>query len=120
MPKSPKVDTFLKKKKHPLTKEIEMVRKIILAASPKVEEDIKWSSPTFMHKGNIASFFMNTKKQVSLVFHYGASLNDPRRFLRGQGKTARVARFEDAQDVTKKKRVLQALVKEWIKLKDAE
>jgi uncharacterized protein YdhG (YjbR/CyaY superfamily) len=56
MKKNPEVDKFLRDKKHPLTAEIQKVRQIILETDKKVEETIKWSSPTFMYKGNIASF----------------------------------------------------------------
>jgi uncharacterized protein YdeI (YjbR/CyaY-like superfamily) len=116
---NPKVDKFLKEKKHPLTAEIQMVREIIIGTSPKVEEDIKWSVPTFMYKGNIASFFMNAKKQVSLMFHKGALIPDKFGVLDGDGKEARVMRFADKKDIAAKKKALQALIKEWIKLMDA-
>ena len=76
MNKNPKVDEYLSQKDHPLNAEIQKVRTIILQAHPGMEETIKWSSPTFMYKGNIASFFMNAKKQVSLMFHKGALIND--------------------------------------------
>jgi uncharacterized protein YdeI (YjbR/CyaY-like superfamily) len=118
MAKNPKVDAFLKTKKHPLTKEIEAVRNIILAVSTKVEEDIKWSTPTFMYKGNIASFFMNAKKMVSLMFHKGALIKDKYGLLEGDGKEARVARFADLKEITKKKKALEAVIKEWIKMQD--
>ena len=74
--RNPKVDEFIGKKKNPLTAEIQRVREIILEASDKIEEDIKWSSPTFMYKVNIASFYMNAKQHVSLMFHTGASIPD--------------------------------------------
>ena len=72
MNRNPKVDAFLDEKKHPLTPEIQLVREIILSVSNKVQEDIKWSTPTFIYKGNIASFFFNAKNFVSLMFHKGA------------------------------------------------
>jgi TfoX/Sxy family transcriptional regulator of competence genes len=115
-----KVDEFLKKKGNPLTAEIRRVREIILAVSDKIEEDIKWSAPTFMYKGNIASFYMNSKNHVSLMFHYGASLPDKKGLLEGDGAVSRVAKFTDMKDIEKKKTALQSLIKEWIKLKDAE
>lgn len=114
-----KVDDFLKKKKHPMTAEIQRVREIILNVSDDITEDIKWSTPTFMYKGNIASFFMNTKNSVTLMFHYGASMGDTSGLLEGDGKVARVARFENMKDIEKKKKKLEAVVKKWIKMKDA-
>ncbi len=112
------VDDFLKKKKNPLTAEIQRVREIILETSDKVEEVIKWSAPTFMYKGNIASFYMNAKKHVSLMFHAGASIPDKFGLLEGSGNVSRVAKFEDMKDIEKKKKALQSLIKEWIKMKD--
>ena len=66
---NPEVDKYLKKKEHPLTEEIQLVREIILNADDRVEETIKWSTPTFMYKGNIASFNIKAKNFVSLMFH---------------------------------------------------
>ncbi len=117
---NPKVEEFLVKKNHPMDAEIRKVRDIVLQVSSKIEEDIKWSSPTFMYKGNIASFFMNAKKHVSLMFHTGASIPDKAGLLEGTGDVARVAKFTDIKDIENKKKALQAIIKEWIKLKDAE
>ncbi|MCB0395402.1 MAG: DUF1801 domain-containing protein [Flavobacteriales bacterium] len=119
MKKNPAVDEYLKKKDHPMTDEINQVREIILTTDDRIEETIKWSSPTFIYKGNMASYFMNAKTFVSLMFHKGATIKDPHNLLEGDGKEARVARFEDAKDITKKKKALQAVVKEWIKTQDA-
>ncbi|MDH3650281.1 MAG: DUF1801 domain-containing protein [Saprospiraceae bacterium] len=118
MGKNTDVDVYLTKKNHPLTKEIQMVREIILETDDRVEESIKWSSPTFMYKGNIAYFFMNAKKFVSLMFHKGAVLSDEFSLLEGEGKEARVARFENMEDISKKKKALQALINEWIRTQD--
>ncbi len=118
MNKNPEVDQFLEEKQHPLDKEIQKVREIILASDNRIEEAIKWKSPTFMYKGNIASFFMNAKKFVSLMFHKGAMINDPMQLLEGDGKEARVARFENMEDISSKQKALETVIKEWIAMKD--
>lgn len=117
MQKNPKVDEFLKTKAHPLTTEINRVREIILAADDRIEEVIKWSSPTFVYKGNMASFFMNAKKHVSLMFHKGAEIQDGTGLLEGDGKEGRVAKFADMADIEKKKADLEVVVQAWITLK---
>ena len=48
-------------------------RDIILGADNRVSESIKWKTPTFAYKGNIASFFPKSKQHASLMFHAGAS-----------------------------------------------
>jgi uncharacterized protein YdeI (YjbR/CyaY-like superfamily) len=118
MSRNPKVDAFLAKKKHPLNNEIQMVREIILKVDDSIQEDIKWQSPIFMYKGNMASIQMNAKKFVSLMFHKGALIGDNTGFLEGDGKEVRVARFMDAEDIKKKTSALESAVKEWVKLQD--
>ena len=118
MSKNPRVDAFLLKKKHPLNDQIQMVREIILNVDDRIQEDIKWQSPIFMYKGNMATIQMNAKKFVSLMFHKGALIGDNTGFLEGDGKEVRVARFMDAEDIKKKKNALESAVKEWVKLQD--
>lgn len=118
MSKNPIVDEYLKKKKHPLSKEIQRVREIILGTHKDIEETIKWNSPTFIYKGNMASYFMNAKKHVSLMFHKGALISDKTGLLQGDGKEARTAKFERMADIEKRKKDLQTVVKEWIKMQD--
>lgn len=116
---NPEVDDYLEKKDHPLTAEIDRVRQIILQTDRRIEECIKWSSPTFVYKGNMASFFMNAKKFVSLMFHKGALIEDTTGLLEGEGKEARTARFADMADIEKKKADLETVVRAWIQLQDS-
>ena len=104
MNRNPEVDDYLKKKNHPLTTEIQLVREIILATDDRVEETIKWSSPTFMYKGNIASYFMNAKKHVSLMFHKGVLLDNHGGLLTGSGKETRTAKFQNMENINERKK----------------
>lgn len=115
---NPEVDTLLKEKNHPLDAEIRKVREIILATDPRIEEAVKWKSPTFIYKGNIASYFMNAKKHVSLMFHKGATITDPHGLLEGEGKESRVAKFHSLDDIEQKKAALVAVINEWISMQD--
>ena len=116
MNKNPEVDQFLATRNHPMLTEIQKVREIILATDDRIEETIKWKSPTFMYKGNMASYFMNAKDFVSLMFHKGASIMDSSGLLEGDGKETRVARFYNLNDIESKKEALQQIVQKWIML----
>lgn len=96
--------------------EIERVRQIIPDTHPAIEETIKWSSPTFMYKGNMASYFMNAKKHVSLMFHKGALIPDSTGLLQGEGKERRTAKFASLEEIEARKEDLQALVRAWVQL----
>ena len=117
---NPKVDAFLSEKNHPMTDEMQEVREIILSTDARIEECIKWSSPTFVYKGNMASFFMNAKKFVSLMFHYGAYIKVENGLLIGDAKQGRTARFDNLEDIKSKKEALQEVVREWIRMQDEE
>lgn len=116
---NPEVDQYMIDKNHPLTEEINKVREIILAVHPEITETIKWSSPTFIYKGNMASFFMNAKKHVSLMFHKGALINDSTGLLQGDGKEGRAAKFKDMQEILDRSDDLVSVVNGWIALQDA-
>ena len=115
---NPDVEKLLEEKNHPKDAEIRRVREIILATDDRVTEAVKWKSPTFMYKGNIASFFMNATKHVSLMFHTGALLSDSSGLLEGEGKEARTAKFYSPEDIESKKADLENVIKEWITMKD--
>lgn len=118
MSRNPRVDAFLLKKKHPLNDQIQMVREIILNVDDNIKEDIKWQSPIFMYKGNMASIQMNAKKFVSVMFHKGALIKDHVNLLEGDGEAVRVARFMNVDDIKKKEKALESVVREWIMLQD--
>ena len=118
MNKNPKVEDFLKAQNHPMDLEIRRVRDFILNVSDQITEDIKWNSPTFIYKGNMASYFMNAKKHVSLMFHKGAFLSLEGNLLEGQGKEGRTAKFYSLEDINKKKQQLTEVVRAWMQYRD--
>jgi hypothetical protein len=116
---NPEVDAWFESYDNPQKPLVQAVREVILAADDRVTEAIKWKAPTFMYRGNIASFYPRTKQHVSLMFHQGASLPDPDGLLEGEGGTSRVAKFTSAEDLDAKSGALRGLVAAWIQLKDA-
>jgi hypothetical protein len=83
-----------------------------------MEEDIKWGAPTFLYKGNLATFNPRAKKFVNLTFHTGAEINDPDGVLEGDAKEARVFRVTNHEELIEKRAGLEVVVKNWIKLRD--
>ena len=112
--RSPEVDAWFEAYENPLKSLVQAVRKVILDSDPRIAEAIKWKAPTFIYKGNLASFYPRSKKHVALMFHTGASLPDPTGLLEGEGDTSRVARFTDAEDLAAKSDALRGLVMAWI------
>jgi hypothetical protein len=112
--RSPEVDAWFERYDNPQKDLVMAIRDRVLAADPRVSETIKWQAPTFMYRGNIASFYPKATKHASLMFHSGAALPDPTGLLEGEGATSRVAKFADRADLDAKGEALQELVKSWI------
>lgn len=114
---SPDVQAWFESLEHPLKDAMLRVRAVVLRVDDRIEEAIKWKSPTFMFQGNIASIDPRTKKQVNLMFHQGAKLPGTHPLLEGGAGTVRYMRFDDVADVTKKRKSLEAAIRAWIQLK---
>lgn len=107
------VDTWMQGYDNPMKPVVQRVREVILAADPRVAETIKWQSPTFTFRGNIASFNPRSRQFVSLLFHTGAQIPGDQPLLEGGGDVARYARFTDLDDVESKRAALQGVIRAW-------
>ena len=76
-------------------------------------ESIKWKSPTFEYKGNLASIDPKAKKHVSVLFHTGATIPGDHPILEGGGNVARYIRFPDLATVERRQAELAAVVRAW-------
>jgi hypothetical protein len=111
------VDAWFAAYDNPMKAVVQRVREIIMAADERMEETIKWQAPTFMYKGNLASFFPKAKQHASLMFHTGASIPGDFPHLEGEGETARTMKFADLAETEARKEELESIVQAWIELK---
>jgi uncharacterized protein YdhG (YjbR/CyaY superfamily) len=119
MPKRPEVEQWLAVYDRPLKPLLLALRDIILAADARIDECIKWQTPTFIFNGNLASFNPRSKKHVSLMFHVGAMIPGAHPKLEGTGDTARFMSFPDLAAVQSAKRDLVRVVRAWCDWQDA-
>ena len=115
---NPQVDDWFEKLDHPLKAAMLATRRVILASDSRILETIKWSTPTFEYKGNLASFQPKAKQFVSLLFHRGAEIPGSHPRLEGDSPLARVMRFRDASEVEKNQESLRDVVRAWCDWKD--
>ena len=113
------VDQWFVKKGHPQTDLMQAVRKEILSADPRMAEVVKWSTPTFIYEGNLASIQPGAKKFVSLMFHNGAEIPGKHPHLEGDSRLVRTMKFADAAELKNKKAGLKKVVKAWCDWKDS-
>lgn len=113
-----KVNEFMDKLEHPLKAEMEAVRSIIVNASPKMTEDVKWGGPSFFYKEDLATFNPRIKNYVALIFHKGELLNIKSDFLETASKGKVYAKFYSMEQVTENKELLEKMVSTWVELMD--
>jgi len=115
------VDAYMRDLDHPFRAEIAAVRAIILGASPKISERIKWNAPSFFYKEDLGAFNPRATEfaHLILMFPDGAGVPAKSSLLEGKAKDRREAKFHSLEDVDTKKRALQKLVKDWVGLRDA-
>lgn len=119
------VAAYLKALKHPLKKEIEAVRLIVLGVSPAISEGIKWKVPSFRtEKEWFATFHVRSNDSVQLVFHLGAKtrpdlkafkLADPNGLMKWLGKDRAMVTLGSGCDIPSNRKALEAIVRAWIK-----
>ncbi len=120
MNKTPDVETWLAAYDNPMKPFVAAIRELALSCDARIEEAIKWQAPTFMYKGNIASFFPKAKKHASLMFHKGAEIEGDFPNLTGDGKEARSFKVFDLDDLEAKSAELTAIFKAWCDQKDKD
>jgi hypothetical protein len=116
---NPEVDVWMAAYDNPQKPVVAKVREILLDADPRIGEVIKWSTPTFVYKGNLASFQPRAKQFASLLFHEGASIPGDHPRLSGGGDHARYMQITDLADAAAVAGELKAIVRAWCDARDA-
>jgi hypothetical protein len=124
-----KVNAYMKRLKHPLTKVVAALRRTILKTDRSIGEEIKWNAPTFFYTGDMPAsdpkqyrrylvvFNLYRKDCIRLVFWGGAGVKDTSGFLEGDyADGRRLASFYNLKDVTSRRSNLQRVLRRQLKL----
>ena len=118
------VIAYLKKLDHPLKKEIETIRKIILSVSLDISEGIKWNVPSFRTTDYFATFHVRATDSVQLIFHTGAKVKetaktglriaDPDGLIEWLAKDRCLVTLGKGNEMESNRRALEAIIRQWI------
>ncbi|TLS48454.1 DUF1801 domain-containing protein [Paenibacillus antri] len=118
------VAEFLSKLEHPLKREIEEVRKLVLGTGLGFAERIKWNAPSFAIDGeDRITFQLRGEGLFRLIFHCGAKsksregsgrLIDDGGWLEWASDDRAIAVFTDMDDVRAKEDRLRSVVAKWV------
>lgn len=122
---NPEVTSFLDDLKHPLRKEIDEVRSIILSSESSLSENIKWNGPNYsVGENDRITMRIQPPKQVQLVFHRGAKvlkqpkgklIDDTSGLLDWKGNDRAVMTLKSMDEIKSAKKALAEIVVKWIK-----
>jgi len=120
----PATTALLDAHQHPLRKEIDALRTIILAVDPSIAEGFKWNTASFRTRDWFAT--LNGPKHVKepmIILHAGAKakgivvkdrIPDPEGLLKWLGNDRAQIVFGNAADIKTKQNALRAIVGAWI------
>src|SRR5690554_2723961 len=112
------VDLWMGHYDNPMRDVVQRLRHIILASDDRISETIKWDTPTFTYKGNLASVFPNSTHHATLMFHHGALIPGHFPHLIGHGPQARVMKVVSIAEAEERRDELTGIVAAWIEWKN--
>lgn len=122
--KQQSVEAFITTLEHPYKVEILSLRQIILAADPRITEEIKWNAPSFRATEHFATFQLRAKEGVQIIFHLGAKVTaataagftvaDPSTLLTWLANDRASVSFHNLADIQAKRVAFGDLVRAWI------
>jgi hypothetical protein len=123
-PYNTEVTKFLDDQQHPLRKEIEALRAILINAHKGITENIKWNGPNYCHNNeDRITMKIQPPKQIQLIFHRGAKvkqqpadrlIKDTSNLLAWKENDRAVASFKSMADIDANAATLKKIVKDWI------
>jgi len=110
------MNAYLAHLKHPLKAEIAAVRTIIMQASNKVSERVKWDAPVFYFRQDLATFDLNMTKNVHLIllFPEETVVPDEDGLIGLDHEGRREVTFHNMTEVATKKSALVKLVRDFV------
>jgi len=118
------VDELMKTLVHPLKKDIDAVRKIVLAADPRIGEGVKWKAPSFHAGEYFATVNLRSTDAVQLILHLGAKvrttparleIDDPANLLKWLDKDRCLVTLGSATAIRTHRAAFTRIVQQWIR-----
>jgi len=104
---------------NPMRDVVQRLRQIMLQSDERLEECIKWQTPTFVYKGYLASFYPKPTSVATLIFHTGRSIPGVFRHLDIAGQEGLALRVVSIAEAEEHRDELERVVASWIAMKDA-
>ncbi|HWT13630.1 MAG TPA: YdeI/OmpD-associated family protein [Allosphingosinicella sp.] len=115
MKTDPRIDAYIDRQADFARPILRHLREVVHAACPECEETLKWSSPSFMYRGQILAGMAAFKQHATFGFWRGSLVvGKSNEQVSGMGQFGRLASIEDLPPRAE----LEALVRKAMKLTD--
>ena len=115
MSRDPRIDAYIARQADFARPILEHLRGVVHAACPDCEETMKWSSPTFMYRGEMLAGMAAFKAHATFGFWKGSLVvGEGAEQLSAMGQFGRLTSLEDLP----RREVLEALIKKAMKLNE--
>jgi hypothetical protein len=120
----PATTALLDAHQHPLRKELDLLRRLILSADPGIEEGVKWNTASYRTTEWFAT--LNGPKHVKapmVILHAGAKakgivlkdrITDPEGLLNWMGNDRAQIVFRDEAEINRAREHLVRMLKSWL------
>ena len=106
------LESWLKKFRHPLSKEINDLRKIIKDTDSRIKERIKWNAPSYYAGEDFLTFNHRATDNVHLIFHHPLIEKIDSPLLEGDYKGRRMIYFKNRTEVKRKEKEFKRVIRE--------
>ncbi len=120
----PAVTALLEPVNHPLAKELNSLRRLVVETSPAIREAVKWNRPSYCTSVFFATInHVPVKDYLEIVLHTGAKkqslpmrerIDDPAGLIKWAAPDRAVVRVTGATQLRANRAALQAIVRQWI------
>jgi len=118
------VTDFLVEKNHPLKKEIEQLRILIVSIDSNLTENIKWNGPNYcFNNEDRITMKIHPPKNIQLIFHSGVKkleqpkdklINENSKLLIWKENDRAIATFTNMAEIENATSDLTEIIKKWV------
>ena len=118
------VTRFLDELEHPMRREIDLLRTIILNSDNGLTENIKWNGPNYcFNNEDRITMKIQPPKLIQLIFHRGAKkmaqpesrlITDNSDILSWKENDRAIATFRNSSDIEQAEKSLAEIINKWI------
>ncbi len=118
------VDVFMATLEHPMKREVEAIRRLVLGVDATTAEGVKWNAPSYRTTEYFATTNLRDRGGIGVILHLGAKvrplpsggmpIDDPGGLLKWLAKDRASVTFRDGEELRQRQTAFEAILRQWI------